>query len=101
MYVKIVDACFQATLGRAPAPVTHVEVLPRVSLAFPVCVVTVGMHKLEQGSVAMGMVWKIEPHRGLFVKLPFGNSGLTSLMDLSDKYSDNPLEAYKEGQVIR
>ncbi|KAI7811133.1 protein RRP5 homolog [Triplophysa rosa] len=60
-----------------------------------------GIYKLEQGSVTMGMVWKIEPHRGLFVKLPFGNSGLVSLMDLSDEYSDNPLEPYKEGQVIR
>ncbi|XP_056628224.1 protein RRP5 homolog [Triplophysa dalaica] len=60
-----------------------------------------GVYKVEQGSVTMGMVWKIEPHRGLFVKLPFGNSGLVSLMDLSDEYSDNPLEPYKEGQVIR
>lgn len=80
---------------------THVEVFLRVCLAFPVCVVTVGIYKVEQGSVTMGMVWKIEPHRGLFVKLPFGNSGLVSLMDLSDEYSDNPLEPYKEGQVIR
>lgn len=60
-----------------------------------------GICKLELGSVAMGMVWKIEPRRGLFVKLPFGNSGLVSLMDLSDKYPDNPLEPYKEGRVIR
>ncbi|XP_065151454.2 protein RRP5 homolog [Paramisgurnus dabryanus] len=60
-----------------------------------------GTYKLEQGSVVMGMVWKVEHHKGLFVKLPFGNSGFASLTDLSDAYADNPLEAYKEGQVIR
>ncbi|XP_051982643.1 protein RRP5 homolog [Xyrauchen texanus] len=59
-----------------------------------------GTYKLEKGSVAMAMVWKVEP-KGLMLKLPFGNSGFASILDLSDSYTDNPLEPYKENQVVR
>ncbi|XP_051559208.1 protein RRP5 homolog [Myxocyprinus asiaticus] len=59
-----------------------------------------GTYKLEKGSVAMAMVWKVEP-RGLLLKLPFGNSGFASVLDLSDSFTDNPLEPYKENQVVR
>lgn len=80
---------------------THVAVVPRVSLAFPVCAVAVGMYKLEQGVITMAKVRKIVPHMGLFLQLPFGNSGLASVTDLSDEFTDNPLESYKLGQLVR
>ncbi|XP_016397849.1 protein RRP5 homolog, partial [Sinocyclocheilus rhinocerous] len=60
-----------------------------------------GTYTLEEGLVTMAMVWKIEPHMGLFLKLPFGNSGFASVNDLSDAYADNPLEPYKLGQLVR
>ncbi|XP_073698661.1 protein RRP5 homolog [Garra rufa] len=60
-----------------------------------------GTHKLEPGVITMSMVWKIEPHLGLFLQLPFGNMGFASVMDVSDEYEDNPLEHYKLGQLLR
>ncbi|XP_016326215.1 protein RRP5 homolog [Sinocyclocheilus anshuiensis] len=60
-----------------------------------------GMYKLEQGVITMAKVRKIVPHMGLFLQLPFGNSGLASVMDLSDEFTDNPLEPYKLGQLVR
>uniref|UniRef100_A0A673NID0 Protein RRP5 homolog n=1 Tax=Sinocyclocheilus rhinocerous TaxID=307959 RepID=A0A673NID0_9TELE len=56
---------------------------------------------LEQGVITMAKVRKIVPHMGLFLQLPFGNSGLASVMDLSDEFTDNPLEPYKLGQLVR
>ncbi|XP_058237174.1 protein RRP5 homolog isoform X2 [Hemibagrus wyckioides] len=61
----------------------------------------IGTHTLEKGVVTMGMVWKIIPHMGLILNLPFGNSGLARITDLSDEYVDAPFEQYKEGQVVR
>lgn len=80
---------------------THVTVVPRVSLAFPVCAVAVGMYKLEPGLVTMATVWKVVPCQGLLLKLPFGNWGFASVLDVSDVYADNPLEPYKQGQLVR
>ncbi|RXN09143.1 RRP5-like protein [Labeo rohita] len=60
-----------------------------------------GTHKLEQGVITMAIVRKVEPHMGLFLKLPFENLGFASMMDLSDEYSDNPLEPYKQGELVR
>uniref|UniRef100_A0A9J7X0S5 Protein RRP5 homolog n=1 Tax=Cyprinus carpio carpio TaxID=630221 RepID=A0A9J7X0S5_CYPCA len=56
---------------------------------------------LEQGVITMAKVRKIVPHMGLFLQLPFGNSGLASVTDLSDEFTDNPLESYKLGQLVR
>lgn len=80
---------------------THVAVVPRVSLTFPVCAVAVGMYKLEQGLVTMATVRKVEPHQGLSLHLPFENRGFASVTDLSDAYADKPLEPYKQGQLVR
>ncbi|XP_066517483.1 protein RRP5 homolog isoform X2 [Hoplias malabaricus] len=60
-----------------------------------------GIHKLEPGVVTMGTVLSIIPQMGVRLKLPFGKSGLASITDLSDMYTENPLEMYKEGQVVR
>uniref|UniRef100_W5KDC8 Programmed cell death 11 n=1 Tax=Astyanax mexicanus TaxID=7994 RepID=W5KDC8_ASTMX len=57
-------------------------------------------HKLEVGAVIMGSVQKINPQRGLALKLPFGKFGFAFPTDLSDTYTENPLENYKEGQVV-
>ncbi|KAL1281885.1 hypothetical protein QQF64_000688, partial [Cirrhinus molitorella] len=61
----------------------------------------IGTHKLEPGVIAMSRVWKVEPHLGMFLQLPFGNSGFLSVMDVSDEYEDNPLEHYKQDQLLR
>ncbi|XP_072513962.1 protein RRP5 homolog [Salminus brasiliensis] len=60
-----------------------------------------GVHKFEPGTVTMGTILKITPRMGLALKLPFGKTGFASITDLSDMYTENPLEEYKEGQVVR
>ncbi|XP_067297092.1 protein RRP5 homolog [Pseudorasbora parva] len=60
-----------------------------------------GMYKLEPGLVTMAKIWKVETHQGLCLQLPFENWGFASVTDLSDAYADNPLEPYKQGQIVR
>lgn len=60
-----------------------------------------GTHKLEPGMNTLAMVQKIQPHKGLMLALPYENTGLAHLTDLSDSYTEKPLESYKEGQIIR
>ncbi|XP_048052287.1 protein RRP5 homolog [Megalobrama amblycephala] len=60
-----------------------------------------GIYKLEPGLVTMATVWKVVPCQGLLLKLPFGNWGFASVLDVSDVYADNPLEPYKQGQLVR
>ncbi|KAK2815754.1 hypothetical protein Q5P01_026221 [Channa striata] len=60
-----------------------------------------GIHKLEKGSVVLGMVTSIHPHSGLLVKLPFGSTGTVAVTDLTDAYRPNPLEGYSKDQLLR
>nr|XP_020498454.1 LOW QUALITY PROTEIN: protein RRP5 homolog [Labrus bergylta] len=60
-----------------------------------------GVHKLEKGSVTLGMVTNIQPHVGLHVKLPFGGTGTVSVTDLADTYRPNPLGNYSKDQLLR
>ncbi|KAM4594543.1 protein RRP5 homolog [Fundulus diaphanus] len=60
-----------------------------------------GVHKLEKGSVSLGMVTSVQPQVGLQVKLPFGNTGTVSVTDLADSYRPNPLEMFSKDQFIR
>lgn len=60
-----------------------------------------GVTKLEEGAVALGMVAKIDPQRGLLVQLPFGGMGAVAVTDLADAYRPNPLEGYRQNQIIR
>uniref|UniRef100_A0AAR2JIK4 Protein RRP5 homolog n=1 Tax=Pygocentrus nattereri TaxID=42514 RepID=A0AAR2JIK4_PYGNA len=87
------------SLSHTLTQTSHIEFL-QATFTFPVCFVTTGTHKLEQGTVAMGTIHKIIPQMGLALKLPFGSYGSASITDLSDTYTEKPLEQYKEGQVI-
>lgn len=60
-----------------------------------------GTHKLEPGMNTLAMVQKVIPHTGLLLMLPFENTGLAQLTDLSDSYIEKPLESYKQGQIVR
>lgn len=60
-----------------------------------------GAHKLEKGSVTLGMVTNIQPQVGLLVKLPFGGMGSVAVTDLADAYRPNPLEVYSKDQLLR
>lgn len=60
-----------------------------------------GVHKLEKGSVTLGMVTNIQPQVGLLVKLPFGNMGIVAVTDLADAYKPNPLDGYSKDQLLR
>ncbi|XP_071359529.1 protein RRP5 homolog isoform X2 [Trachinotus anak] len=60
-----------------------------------------GVHKLEKGSVTLGIVTSIQPQVGLLVKLPFGGTGTVAVTDLADAYRPNPLDAYSKDQLIR
>ncbi|KAG7223841.1 hypothetical protein INR49_026524 [Caranx melampygus] len=60
-----------------------------------------GVHKLERGTVTLGIVTNIQPHIGLLVKLPFGGTGSVAVTDLADAYKPNPLQGYRKDQLIR
>lgn len=60
-----------------------------------------GVHKLEEGSVALGIVTNIQPQVGLLVKLPFGGMGAIAVTDLADAYRPNPLDGYRKDQILR
>lgn len=60
-----------------------------------------GVHNLEEGSVTLGIVTKIQPQVGLLVKLPFGNMGTVAVTDLADAYRPNPLDGYRKDQLLR
>lgn len=60
-----------------------------------------GVTKLEEGAVTLGMVAKIDPQRGLLVQLPFGGRGAVAVTDLADAYRPNPLEGYRQNQIIK
>lgn len=66
---------------------------------FPFCFP--GVHKLETGSVTLGMVTNIQPQVGLLVKLPFGGMGTVCVTDLADAYRPNPLDGYSKDQLLR
>ncbi|XP_029361738.1 protein RRP5 homolog isoform X2 [Echeneis naucrates] len=60
-----------------------------------------GVHKLEKGSITLGMVTNTHPQLGLLVKLPFGAMGAVALTDLADAYRPKPLDGYSKDQLIR
>ncbi|KAK2919332.1 protein RRP5 homolog isoform X1 [Channa argus] len=60
-----------------------------------------GVHKLEKGSITLGMVTNIHPQSGLVVKLPFGSMGTVAVTDLTDAYRPNPLHGYSKDQLLR
>ncbi|XP_044047429.1 protein RRP5 homolog isoform X2 [Siniperca chuatsi] len=60
-----------------------------------------GVHKLEKGSVTLGMVTNIQPQVGLLVKLPFGGMGTVAVTELADAYRPNPLDGYSKDQLLR
>ncbi|XP_043970110.1 protein RRP5 homolog isoform X1 [Gambusia affinis] len=60
-----------------------------------------GTHKLEKGSITLGMVTSVQPQVGLVVKLPFGGTGSVSVTDVADTYRPNPLEAFRKDQLVR
>uniref|UniRef100_A0A671UBI5 Protein RRP5 homolog n=1 Tax=Sparus aurata TaxID=8175 RepID=A0A671UBI5_SPAAU len=60
-----------------------------------------GVHKLEKGSITLGMVTNVHPQVGLQVKLPFGGSGTVAVTELADAYRPNPLDGYSKDQLIR
>lgn len=60
-----------------------------------------GIHKLEKGSIALGMVTSVQPQVGLVVKLPFGGAGAVSVTDVADTYRSKPLEAFRKDQLVR
>ncbi|XP_077380962.1 protein RRP5 homolog isoform X2 [Festucalex cinctus] len=84
-------------LGQAvKAKVVKVSLMPlRLSLSLT------GIHELEAGSIALGMVRSILPHVGLMVKLPFGSVGTVDVTDLADAYKPNPLAAFSKDQLLR
>uniref|UniRef100_A0A3B4VFG8 Protein RRP5 homolog n=1 Tax=Seriola dumerili TaxID=41447 RepID=A0A3B4VFG8_SERDU len=59
------------------------------------------LHKLEKGSVTLGIVTNILPQVGLMVKLPFGGMGTVAVTDLADAYRPKPLDGYSKDQLIR
>lgn len=63
--------------------------------------VSIGTHALKKGVVTVGMVAKIIPQKGLIVHLPFKQSGVALITDLTDAYVEDPFQQYKKDQVVR
>lgn len=57
--------------------------------------------EIKKDVVVPGKISKILPHKGLVVQLPRKKSGLVFLTDLSDNFSEKPLEGYNESQFVR
>uniref|UniRef100_A0A7N8XWV8 Protein RRP5 homolog n=1 Tax=Mastacembelus armatus TaxID=205130 RepID=A0A7N8XWV8_9TELE len=60
-----------------------------------------GVHKLDKGTITLGMVTNVQPQLGLLVKLPFGGMGSVAVTDLADAYRPNPLDGYSKDQLLR
>ncbi|XP_039217572.1 protein RRP5 homolog [Crotalus tigris] len=60
-----------------------------------------GIHSLEKGTIALCTVKRIIPHVGLHVILPFGRIGKISLFHLNDSYTEQPLEDFSVGKIVR
>ncbi|XP_059206896.1 protein RRP5 homolog isoform X2 [Centropristis striata] len=60
-----------------------------------------GIHKLEVGSVSLGIVTGIQPRVGLLLKLPFGGVGAVAVTDVADAYKQNPLDGFSNDQLLR
>ena len=60
-----------------------------------------GVHRLEKGSITLGIVTKVQPQVGLLVKLPFGCKGTVAVNDLADAYKPKPLDGYSKDQLLR
>ncbi|TKS69125.1 Protein RRP5 -like protein NF-kappa-B-binding protein [Collichthys lucidus] len=91
-------------LGQAVrAQVVEVNAKPQRLVLLTHCVVPwfAGVHKLEKGTVTLGMVTNILPQVGLMVKLPFGGTGTVAVTDLADAYKPNLLKGYSKNQLLR
>ncbi|XP_058043605.1 protein RRP5 homolog isoform X2 [Ahaetulla prasina] len=60
-----------------------------------------GNHSLEKGTIALGTVKRVIPHVGLHIILPFGRIGKVSLFHLNDSYTEQPLEDFSVGKIVR
>ncbi|XP_026158937.1 protein RRP5 homolog isoform X2 [Mastacembelus armatus] len=96
-----------------PKDVSHPERLYKLGQAVRAKVVEVsskphrfvlsltGVHKLDKGTITLGMVTNVQPQLGLLVKLPFGGMGSVAVTDLADAYRPNPLDGYSKDQLLR
>nr|XP_008104790.1 PREDICTED: protein RRP5 homolog isoform X2 [Anolis carolinensis] len=60
-----------------------------------------GVYSLEKGTITLGCIKSVIPHVGLQVTLPFGRTGKVSLFHLSDSYTEQPLEDFSVGKIVR
>uniref|UniRef100_A0A8C6XYN0 Protein RRP5 homolog n=1 Tax=Naja naja TaxID=35670 RepID=A0A8C6XYN0_NAJNA len=60
-----------------------------------------GTCSLEKGTIALGSVKRMIPHVGLHIILPFGKIGKASLFHLNDSYTEQPLEDFGVGKIVR
>ncbi|CAL8388333.1 unnamed protein product [Arctogadus glacialis] len=100
-------------LVKDPKEASHPEKLYKSGLAVRATVVEAsskpyrfslsvnGLQQLEVGVVTLGMVTKIEPGRGLLVRLPANAKGTVSMTQLTDCYRKDPLKAFSKNQVLR
>ncbi|XP_013924129.1 PREDICTED: protein RRP5 homolog isoform X1 [Thamnophis sirtalis] len=60
-----------------------------------------GTRSLEKGTIVLGTVKRVIPHVGLHIILPFGRIGRVSLFHLNDSYTEQPLEDFGVGKIVR
>uniref|UniRef100_A0A670XW39 Protein RRP5 homolog n=1 Tax=Pseudonaja textilis TaxID=8673 RepID=A0A670XW39_PSETE len=60
-----------------------------------------GTYSLEKGTIVLGSVKRMIPQVGLLILLPFGRIGKASLFHLNDSYTEQPLEDFSVGKIVR
>ena len=57
--------------------------------------------KIAKGLCVVGRIIKKLPESGLLLQLPLHKCGRVSLVDLHDKYEDNPLSKFQLQQFVK
>ncbi|KAM6391097.1 protein RRP5 homolog isoform 3-T3 [Pluvialis apricaria] len=65
------------------------------------CLSLTGIQSLEQDTITVGVVTKVTPHVGLTIALPGRKTGKVSIFHLNDTYTENPLNDFKVGKIVR
>uniref|UniRef100_A0A8C3PDQ8 Protein RRP5 homolog n=1 Tax=Chrysemys picta bellii TaxID=8478 RepID=A0A8C3PDQ8_CHRPI len=65
------------------------------------CLSLTGVHSLAEGTITLGTITKVTPNVGLTIALPFGKTGKANIFHLSDSYTEQPLENFSIGKLVR
>lgn len=65
------------------------------------CLSLTGLCSLDEGAVTLGIIRRVVPGVGVMVSLPLGTTGRAGLCDVTDSYSEVPLDGLVPGSLVR